>query len=182
VSDTGGRYQRSMSGMIGALVVTLVAITGFVAWRAINRDDLEVKPDPVDYLGAVRNIQEGGQTVVYPPTLPSGWIPTSANYRPGRDTSWDVGILTSDNRFAGLSEQDASVEQLVENYVDADADEGPAVELQSPLARSWRSFTDSGGDYAVATEIGEETLLVYGSADPQQIRELAASLVSTDLG
>ena len=44
--------------------------------------------------------------------------------------------------------------------------EGAPVELGSKVATRWRSFTDSGGDYALAAEIGDRTLVVFGSADP----------------
>ena len=53
MSEQPGRYQRSTSGMVGALLVTLLAILAFVAFRACNRTDLEVKPDHVDYLAQV---------------------------------------------------------------------------------------------------------------------------------
>lgn len=179
MSEQGGRYQRSVSGMIGALIVTLVAITAFVLFRAANRDDLDVKPEAVDYLGSVKYIQQSGDTVVYPPTLPSHWTPTSADYRPGRVPEWDLGVLTAQDKFVGLREEDAPVEQLVSDYVDENATEGNAVEVHSPVANTWRTFTDSGGDYALATEIGDRALLVFGSADPQEIRDFAATLVTT---
>lgn len=179
MSEQTARYQRSMSGMIGALVVTLVAITGFVAWRAVSRDDLAIEPDAVDYLASVRYLQDAGESVVYPPSLPSGWVATSARYRTGRDLGWNLGLLTPDEGFVGLRQEDASVEQLVGDYIDKDAEEGAPVVLKSPLATSWRSFTDSGGDYGLVAEVGQETLLVFGSAHPQEIRELAASLVTT---
>lgn len=178
MSERAGRYQRSMSGMVGALAVTLAVITSFVVWRAINRDDLEVRPERVDYLATVRFLEESGEPVIYPPSLPAGWTPTSANYVAGREFSWGMGALTADGEFAGLREEDTSVEQLVSDHIDEDATEGEPVELVSPLATSWRSFTDAGGDYGLVTEIGAVTLLVFGSADPDEIRRLAASLVT----
>ena len=42
-------YQRSASGLVGALLVTLLVIGAFVAFRALNRDELEVGPEAVDY-------------------------------------------------------------------------------------------------------------------------------------
>ena len=41
MSEQAGRYQRSFSGLIGAIVITLLAIGGFVAVRAFVRDDQE---------------------------------------------------------------------------------------------------------------------------------------------
>ena len=179
MSEQPSRYQRSMSGMVGALLVTLLAIVAFVAWRALNREELELEPEPVDYLETVRTVQAAGETVPYPASLPDGWIATSAEYRPGRDRSWSVGTLTAQQEFAGLREEDASVDELVSSYVDEDAAEGDLVLLDSPLAGEWRSFTDAGGDYALATTLPDRTtVLVYGSATPEQIRGLAARLVT----
>ena len=179
VSEQAGRYQRSFSGLIGALVVTLVAITAFVVFRALNRDDLDVRPEPVDYLGSVKYIRESGGSVVYPRALPSGWVATSADYSPGRNPEWDLGVLTTQDKFVGLHLEDASVEELVGDYVDENATEGDQIQLTSEVATTWRSFTDSGGDYALAAEIGDQTLVVFGSADPSEIRDYTASLLST---
>ena len=53
MSEQGGRYQRSFAGMIGALLITLLVIGAFVAFRALNRDELDGGPKPVDYLETV---------------------------------------------------------------------------------------------------------------------------------
>ena len=60
MSEQGGRYQRSFAGMIGALLITLVVIGAFVAFRALNRDELERRPEAVDYLETVGFVQEPG--------------------------------------------------------------------------------------------------------------------------
>lgn len=181
MSEQPSRHQRSMSGMIGALAVTLVAITAFVGWRALNRDDLQIEPEPVDYLDSVRAVQAEGARVVYPPELPAGWVATSAQYRAGREPVWSVGALTDDGAFAGFREQPESVEQLVEDYVDDQATEGDAVLLDSSLADSWRSFSDADGDYALAAEVAGSTVLVYGSAAAEKIEALAELLTREQL-
>ncbi|CUR55191.1 conserved hypothetical protein [metagenome] len=181
MSEQAGRYQRSMSGMIGALVVTLVGIAAFVGWRAFTRDDVDVAPEAVDYLATVSYLQDAGLTVVYPANLPRGWTATSANYTAGRDVEWDMGALTTDGEFAGVRQADASVDALVSEFVDENAAEGPEVQLDSDVATSWRSFTDDGGDYALAAELSNETLLVYGSATPDELADLATRLVTADL-
>ena len=38
------RYQRSTGGLVGALLVTVLVILGFVGFRALNRDQPDVKP------------------------------------------------------------------------------------------------------------------------------------------
>ena len=173
MSETPSRYQRSFSGMIGAMIVTLVVIAGFVVFRALNRENLELQPEPVDWQGTVKYIQSQGDSVWYPATQPAGWTATSAEYQPGTPSLWTIGFLTPEGEFVGLHEEAASLRELVSELVDDEADEGDAVQL---AGRSWRSFSDAGGDFALVAELDGQTLVAYGSADPQLIRDFAASL------
>jgi Protein of unknown function (DUF4245) len=182
VSESGGRYQRSMSGMIGALIVTLGVIVAFVVFRAINRDDLDIQRDAIDYTQIVKGLQATDLVVpAYPPTLPEGWIATSAAFEPESGT-WELDLLTGEGRFVGVRQSPVAADDLVEAYVDEDATEGDPVELDSVLARDWVSWSDRGGDHAVVTELKDEThLLVVGSAPEGEIEDFAASLVTRRL-
>lgn len=174
----GGRYQRSTTGLIGAMVVTVALVVAFVVFRDTNRDDLVVEPEPVDYLVVVESIQTGdvGFEVAYPPELPEGWRATAANYQP--DPLWSLSLLTEDDEFVGVRQGPADVEDLVDEFVDEEAEEGEEVTLDSPLARRWRSFTDAGGDYALAAQVGDAAVLVVGTAGEQTVAEVTGSLVT----
>jgi len=173
-----GRYQRSTNGLIGALLVTLLAIGVFVAFRAVNRDNPEMRPTSVDYLAAVQGAQQGGFDVVYPPSLPSGWIANSVHFTPGDRPAWGIGMLTDAGHFAGVRQEDASLDDLLHTYVDEDPTEGEKTQIDSELGSTWRSFSDSGGDHAYATELGDDVVLVYGSASPEDLRTLAGELTT----
>ena len=179
MTDSPGRYQRSFGGMIGAMIVSLALITGFVIFRAINRDNQTVRPEPVDWQGSVRYIQQSGGSVLYPAAQPEGWTATSADYRPGSRPLWDIGFLTADDEFVGLHEEDASVEDLIDELVDEDAVEGDPMELSD--GTQWRSFTDAGGDYALAREEQGESIVVFGTADPQVVDDFALTLTRAPL-
>jgi hypothetical protein len=181
VSDTPGRYQRSFPGLLGAMIVTLLVIGAFVAFRAFNRDNAAVPPEPVEWRSPVRYLQQTGVSVVYPSVQPAGWTATSANYRPDTHLEWDLGFLTDRGEFVGLHEEDASVATLVSDLVDVKAVEGDPVTLHGPVARTWRTYSDSGGDYALVAELGPETLVVFGTAEPQVIRDFAESLTTAPL-
>ena len=124
MSEQPGRYQRSAAGMVGALLVTVIAIGAFVAFRAVNRNDLDVEPETVDYLESVTNLQDSGREVAYPPTLPAGWRATSLDVVPGDRPAWGLGMLTDDGAFVGVRQEDEDADDLVETYVDKDAAEG----------------------------------------------------------
>lgn len=173
-----GRYQRSTNGLIGALLITLLAIGAFVAFRALNRDNPEMQTTPVDYLAAVQGAQQGGVDVVYPPSLPSGWVATSVHFTPGDRPAWGIGMLTDAGRFAGVRQEDASLDDLLHTYVDDDPTEGQKTQIDSEIGSTWRSFSDSGGDHAYAIELGNDVVLVYGSASPEDLRTLAGELTT----
>ena len=178
MSEQPSRYQRSASGLVGAILVLLLAIGAFVGFRALNREELEVRPEPVDHLAAVEALQQEGATVVYPASLPEGWQVTSVESVPGEELAWGLGMLTADDRFAGVRQEPASTADLVEEYVDEDATPGDPVTVAGELGGRWSTFTDAEGDTALTTQHDGATVLVYGSAPASDLRTLAESLTT----
>ncbi|WP_372728345.1 DUF4245 domain-containing protein [Nocardioides sp.] len=172
------RYPRTANGLIGSMIVTVLLVGGFVALRSLATNDLEVKPTAVDYLSVVAPAQESGFAIVYPPQLPNGWMATSVDYTPGSRPAWGVGMLTENGRFAGLRQEDRSLDELLETYVDDEAIEGDPVNVEGSVAPVWRSFSDDGGDHAFAAEVGDEIVLVYGSADVEALLALLERLTA----
>lgn len=174
----GSHYTRSSAGMIGAMVVTVGVILAFVAFRAINRDDVDVEREPIDYLASIRQLQESSEVnLAYPPTLPEG--AKAVDIEPTEARGWSLDILTDDKEFIGVYQGVSEVEDWVEKYVDAHPTKGDPVTLDSELSKTWQSWSDDGGDYAVTTEHKGQVVMVFGSADDELIREVAASLVTS---
>jgi hypothetical protein len=178
VSGQAGRYQRSFSGLIGAIVITLVAIGAFVAVRALVRDDVEQEPQAIDYLESVGFAQESGVEVVYPAALPRGWIATSVDLVPGERPAWGLGLLTDDERFVGVRQEDETLDDLLPVYVDEEVRELPPEKVDSQVAQTWQVFEDDGGDRAYAAEVGDTTVLVYGSAGELDLRTVVEALTT----
>jgi hypothetical protein len=163
------RYTRSFGGMTGALIVTVIAVLAFVAWRGLFRTDVDDTPVAVDWQESVELAQQADLEVVHPRKLPAGWIATSVDLSAGDDPQWGMGVLTDDGRFVGIRQQDASVDALVELYVDEEAEAGEEATVSSEITDSWQTWSDEGGDRGYSTEIGDEALLVYGSAPVEDI-------------
>lgn len=173
-----GRYPRTTNGLIGSLIVTLLVIGAFVALRALNRNDLEVKPTAIDYLSSVVAAQDSGFDPVYPESLPQGWIATSVDFTPGDRPAWGIGMLTDDETFVGVRQADESLDDLLHTYVDKNPAEGDRIEVTGSVAPTWRTFSDSGGDHAYAAEVAGDTVLVYGSATTADLREVLEDLTA----
>ena len=175
VSEQPVRYQRSPAGMVGALLVLLLVIGAWVGFRALNRDELEVEPERVDYLAAVEAAQSEDWRVAYPPALPTGWRATSIDAAAGVD--WGIGFLTPGG-FAGVQQSDDSVADLLETYVDEQTTPLPTVEVTGDLGGRWEAFEDAEGDLAYATEVDGQTVLVYGSVSDDDLLSLAERLTT----
>ena len=181
MSEQPGRYQRSTSGMVGALLVTILVIFAFVAFRACSRTDLEVQPDHVDYLAQVGFAQQSGADVLYPATLPSGWNATNVDFAPGKRPTLGLSMLTDGNEYAGFRQSPLSAPELLTTYVDANPTSGPPVTLDSGAVRHWMTWTDSGGDTALVGRWHHETVMVFGSASQADLETVAGSLTDAPL-
>jgi hypothetical protein len=177
--DDRTRYQRSPGGLIGAMLVTVLAVLAFTAFRAITRDNEPTPVRGVDYASSVRSASADKKLLVLAPDrLPPGWTATSATYTSGASPSWHLGTLTDDRQYAGVEESLSGISDLVEEHVDVNAKRGKDVTIDG---EKWQTWTDSGGDYSVthtvrARDGSPETILVVGSATHEQVRQLAESL------
>lgn len=178
-SPGGGRYQRSTGGLVGAMLVTVLAVSVFAGINALKTDHDESPVKPVDYTAMQRAGRADGKLLTMaPPRLPSGWKATSATYETGTTPLWHLGLLTGDGKYVGVEEALGGVEDLVEKHVDAEAEQGEDVTIGDHTYETW---TDAGGDYAVSRTIrmngtAYESWLVVGTAPEETIREFAGSL------
>ena len=183
-SETGrpGRYNRTFGGLVGSMIVLVLVVFAIIVFRGAFRDTPEYEPEPVDYLALVESIQVGGLTPVYPAELPEGWIVKEATFEPGERPVFELAMSTDEGRFAGLHQEDESVQDLVRTHVGTDATEGEPVRLDGEITNEWQTFTDPGGDTAYATEVGDDSLLVWGSAPAEDLQALVATLTTAPLG
>lgn len=165
-----------MSGLFGALLVSLLVIGGYVGFRALNRDELEMRPEPIELAEAVTVGEQAGARPTYPDPLPKGWTATSFDTGSPDAPAWGLGLNTSDGAYVGVRREDAELDRLLETYVDKAPEEGRTVRLGGELAGRWQTWTDAGGDTAYGRRVGQDWLLVYGSAPSRDLRRVVESL------
>jgi len=178
-TGNAGRYQRSTGALVGSMIVTVVVVVLVVVLRGCLSRDLEVTAEPVDYRESVSQAQGADIEVVYPPSLPEGWIATQVEVEPGEPPGFSLNLLTEDERFVGVRQSsEDDVEDLLDELVDESADEEGTYQAQASVASSWVVYTDEGGDRAYAATLGDYSLLVYGPVDAATLEGLVESLTT----
>jgi hypothetical protein len=176
VTEQPSRYQRSVSGMVGAMVILIVVVFAFVIFRAVVRNDVADPVRAIDYLGVAD--YAGGQApyeLIVPDPLPEGWIATTAEFTAGPASGWHLGLLTERRRYVGVEQAVDSARALVREHVDAAAVRGEDVTIDG---RVWQTWTDDGADTALVAETEGVTTLVVGTIERA---ELIAFVDSLDL-
>ena len=174
MSERPGKYERSVSGMVGAMIVLVLVVAVFVAFRAINRNDPENPVDAVDYARPAEFAREQARwPLLAPAELPEGWRATSVRFTNGRDQAWHVGFLTGADKYVGLEQADVSARDLVDEHVDDQATEGAPVTVDG---EQWSTWTDAGGDTALVRETDDVTTVVVGTVPEETLVEFVHSL------
>jgi hypothetical protein len=162
MSEQAGRYQRSSSGLIGAMLVLLLVIGAFLGLRAISRDNQATPVQAVDYVAVMEQARnDGGMIAPAPDPMPQGWRATSVRYTPGAAKAWHLGMLTDTGKYVGIEEASRSAREMVDEYLGKDATRGRPTTIRT---RTWQTWSEPGGDYAITLTTPHETVLVGGSA------------------
>jgi hypothetical protein len=174
MSTQPGRYQRSFAGMIGAMLVLLLVVAAFVAFRDVNREEPASPVRSVDYLEPARYARgQADFELLAPARIDDGWKATNVRFRNGRDPSWHLSFLTAEGRYVGLEQADQSARTMVEDFVDEEAEQGEDVVIDG---KTWESWSDSGGDTALVREGDDITTLVVGTASPELLQRFVRTL------
>jgi len=77
---------------------------------------------------------------------------------------------------AGIHQEDASERDLLATYVGEQAAESGET-LTTPVG-TWTGWDDTDDDHAWTTEVDDQTVLVFSSGDPDELRAFVQSLTT----
>lgn len=160
-------------GMIGAMIVLLAVVVGFVAFRDLNRNDPDNPVRALDYeQTAAYARQQADFPLLVPEPLPEGWKVTSVEFVP-EPARWHLGQLTDAGKYVGLEQADRSAAAMVETYVDQEAVRGEKITVDG---KEWTTWTDAKGDTALVHSDGGTTTLVVGTVDQEALAAYITTL------
>ncbi len=119
---------------------------------------------------------------MYPADLPEGWIATRAEVLRDDPPGFDLAMLTDDEQFVGLVWSAEPIDDLLAERVDdEDVEDADPLTVEGSVAQQWDGYADPGGDLAYAAEVGDHSVLVYGSAPEEDLRAVVESLTTAPL-
>jgi hypothetical protein len=174
MTEQPGRYKRSSTGLIGALIVLLLVIGAYLAVRSLSRDTPAASTPTIDYVGVMEEARNAGKLVAAAPDpMPRGWRATSVRYVPGNRPTWHLGMLTDLKKYVGIEESRQTPAQMAHKFVGANATKGRAATIRS---RTWQTWKRPNGDFGVTLRAPDETVLVGGSAGRAVVEDLTDQL------
>ncbi|TQL47297.1 uncharacterized protein DUF4245 [Homoserinimonas aerilata] len=182
------RENQTSLNLIAALLVSLAVVAVIVVM--VVRPDPEPR-EPVDYDTIASQLQPGFETTIVSPTLPPGWEANSARTEKGADgvASWYIGFVTPGSEFVAMTQGiDANPTWLAAQLDGARMTGSETVDGVRWDVYDQRGAEDVGNlEYVMtATFPGEatgstpeeSTMVLYGSASPEQFRTLAAAVAA----
>ena len=178
VSPAMERASRlSFANMVRSLLPLVVICLVVVAWTAFRQSgDVGVRtvdPSSTVQLAAAR----AGYQVLVPTGLDERYLPTSArtdagNAAEGDPVTLEIGYVTPAEEFAGFVVSDDRRADPVATVLD-DATEGGTVDV---AGRPWTRSTTERGETALSREDGGVIVVVSGSADEDELADVAAAV------
>lgn len=176
VAEARSGYQRSVPGLLGALIVVLVLIASVWGLSRFQHRGTTNPAKTVDYTAELIEARESAPfDVLAPSPVPPGWRATSADWD-GADpeaASWHLGFLTSTGEYVGLEQGNAPVADFVADTTTA-SQPAEAVEV---AGESWQGLvSDDGREHALVRRAAGVTTVVTGTAPLGEIVTFAETL------
>ncbi|WP_166984237.1 DUF4245 domain-containing protein [Paramicrobacterium fandaimingii] len=175
------RARKTVSNLVYALLATLAIV--LIIILIVPRTNTSLLKD-VDFHSAAADAQASRDDVIIDPQLPGGWTSNKAKLSAVRDPQisyWYIGLLTPNEQFIGIKQGfDANATWQAQQLEGARADTTVTIE-----GITWTVYDNRDGsgpsdpgniEYALATESGSSTILIYGTATTDDIRTVAEAI------
>lgn len=169
------RSRQTFTNLLACLVVCVGLVVAIIVFVPRGQPGTQTT---IDVKAAARGADLGVPLLV--PDVPSSWKANAAEMRAtDQIQAWYTGYVTPDNGFVAYTEAPkANVTWLGDTLADA-----PAKGTRELGGLTWRVYDqrskgqDAGNvAYALATQVGSTTLVVFGTGTNAQIASVATAL------
>lgn len=154
--------------VLGGIILALFGIGQFFYGSDAPRRD-------VDFACVAQSARESVEWLLYTPTtVPAGWTSNNAQFNPGDEGSWRLGMVTADNEFIGIEQHFDDVADVVETYAPESEETGRA----QVAGFDWDVYESADGTMSFVRTEGEQVIMVTSTAERAIIETYIESLTS----
>lgn len=174
------RDRKTLRNLIYALLVSVGLVAAIIL--VVPRPEQSMLAD-VDYRQVAASAQTSMPVPLAVPDLSADWTSNAAEIRSGASDgvlSWYIGLLTPSNDYVGLSQAvDANPTWLADQVA-----RGLASGVVTLDGVEWTVYDNRGrtgdevgnAEYALTTQSDASTYVVFGTADPGEIEQVATAI------
>ena len=177
------RQRQTLKNLVLALAASLGVMLVIVL--LVPRSNTPLERD-VDVAGIAAQAQPGFSDELAVPALPDGWRPNAAEVRNSEAdevTAWYVGYLTPGDEYIGMYQAADANPSWVSTQLARTLPSGSTRigGLDWTVYDNRESDADDLGNarYGLVAETGGQTVLLVGTATPEEFAELADALAPT---
>ncbi|MFD6053525.1 DUF4245 domain-containing protein [Agromyces sp. NPDC060279] len=176
------RQRQTLRNLVLALVASLGLMLFIVL--IVPRSNTPIERD-VDVPAVAEQAQPAFSNELAVPVLPEGWRANAAEIRTSKAdqvTAWYVGYLTPGDEYIGMSQAVGANPSWVSTQLARTLPVG-TTEIAGV---DWTVYDNRTSDadvgnarYGLVAEAGEQTIILIGTASPEEFAELATALAPT---
>jgi hypothetical protein len=170
------RKRKTVNNLVYSLLVCVGLV--LVIALAVPRADNSLVPE-VDYSAVAAEAQSSTEHILANPELPGSWSSNRAETdKTGGVSSWNIGLITPANEFIGVTQGFNANETWLSQQLRQSA----ASSTITVDGVEWTVYDNRGRDdvgnmeYALTTQSGNSTFIVFGTADDGEFLTVASAL------
>jgi len=174
------RNRQTINNLVYSLIATVALVAVIVI--VVPRGNPTATKPPVDYTSIAQQAQGSEPDAFLVPKLPSSWTSNNAELRTktaDKVDSWYIGLITPKKQFIGITQGFGANDSWVSEQVDKSRIKGTRVidGVTWDVYDNRSSGSNNGNvDYALVTQSGDSTVILFGTADDTEFRTVASSL------
>jgi hypothetical protein len=170
------RKRKTVNNLVYSLLVCVGLV--LIIALAVPRADSSLVPE-VDYAAVAAEAQSSSEHTLANPELPGSWSSNRAEAdESGGVSSWNIGLITPANEYIGITQAfDANETWLSQQLRQFAASSTITIDDVEWTVYDNRGREDAGNmEYALTTESGASTFIVFGTADDGEFHTVASAL------
>jgi hypothetical protein len=170
------RKRKTVNNLVYSLLVCVGLV--LVIALAVPRADNSLVPE-VNYDAVATQAQTSSDHILVNPDLPGSWSSNRAETdRTGGVSSWNIGLITPSNEYIGITQGfDANETWVSQQLRQTTASSTVTIDGVEWTIYDNRARDDVGNvEYALTTESGASTFIVFGTAQDGEFRTVASAL------